>query len=110
LIHNACQAIRDTLKAIFVSTSHDEKRQGIIVRVEDEGVGIPPEILPHITDPFFTTRHESGGTGLGLSISSRIVKEHGGTLTFASEVRKGTKAEVFLPLSRAKNDLAESPR
>lgn len=110
LIQNACQAIRDTRKAIFVSTSHDEKRQGIIVRVEDEGVGIPPEILPHITDPFFTTRHESGGTGLGLSISSRIVKEHGGTLTFASEVRKGTKAEVFLPLSRAKNDLAESPR
>jgi PAS domain S-box-containing protein len=107
LIQNACQAIRDTRKAIFVSTSFDEKRRGITVRVDDEGVGIPPEILPHITDPFFTTRHESGGTGLGLSISSRIVKEHGGTLIFTSEVRKGTKAEVFLPVPRAKNDLAE---
>jgi PAS domain S-box-containing protein len=107
LIQNACQALRDAQKGIFVSTSYDVKRRGIIVRVEDEGVGIPPEILPHITDPFFTTRHESGGTGLGLSISSRIVKEHGGTLTFTSEVRKGTKAEVFLPVLRAKNNLAE---
>jgi PAS domain S-box-containing protein len=107
LIQNACQAIWDTRKAIFVSTSYDEKMQGIIVRVEDEGVGIPPEILPHITDPFFTTKHESGGTGLGLSISSRIVKEHGGMLTFTSEVRKGTKAEMFLPVPRNKNALAE---
>jgi PAS domain S-box-containing protein len=110
LIHNACQAIRDTRKAIFVSTSFDEKRRGIIVSVKDEGVGIPLEILPHITDPFFTTRHESGGTGLGLSISSRIVKEHGGKLTFASEVTKGTKAEIFLPMPRAKNDLVEKTK
>jgi polar amino acid transport system substrate-binding protein len=83
-----------------VATSYDEKKQGIIIRVEDEGVGIPPEILPHITDSFFTTKHESGGIGLGLSISSRIVKEHGGALTFESEVQKGTKAEIFLPLHR----------
>lgn len=105
LIQNACQAIRDTRKSIFVSTSYDEKRRGIVVRVEDEGVGIPPEILPHITDSFFTTKHESGGIGLGLSISSRIVKEHGGILTFTSEVRKGTKAKIFLPLHETKNAL-----
>jgi len=98
LIQNACQALRDTRKSIFVSTSYDEKRRSILVKVEDEGVGISSEILPHITDPFVTTRHEAGGMGLGLSISSRIVKEHGGTLTFTSELGRGTKAEVVLPI------------
>lgn len=107
LIQNACQALRDAKKSILVTTSYDEKKQGIIIRVEDEGIGIPPEILPHITDSFFTTKAESGGTGLGLSISSRIVREHGGTLTFESEVRKGTKAEIFLPLYRTEKALEE---
>ena len=107
LIQNACQALRDAKKSILVTTSYDEKKQGIIIRVEDEGIGIPPKILPHITDSFFTTKVESGGTGLGLSISSRIVKEHGGTLTFESEVRKGTKAEIFLPLYRTEKALEE---
>ena len=107
LIQNACQALRDAKKSILVTTSYDEKKQGIVIRVEDEGIGIPPKILPHITDSFFTTKVESGGTGLGLSISSRIVKEHGGTLTFESEVRKGTKAEIFLPLYRTEKALEE---
>ena len=106
LIQNACQALRDTQKGIVVSTSYDENRRGIVVRVEDEGVGIPVEILPRITDPFFTTKPEAGGTGLGLSISSRIVREHCGTLTFTSKVRKGTRAEVFLPVLQTKDHLA----
>jgi PAS domain S-box-containing protein len=108
LVQNACQAIRDTRKAILISASYDERRRGIVVKVEDEGVGIPSEILPHITDPFFTTKHDSGGVGLGLSISSRIVKEHGGTLTFTSAIRKGTRAEIFLPLPQTRKSSAES--
>jgi polar amino acid transport system substrate-binding protein len=100
LIQNACQALPDTRKGIFVSTSYDEKRPSIVVEVEDEGAGMPPEMLSHIADPFYTTKSDSGGLGLGLSISSRIVKEHGGVLTFASEPGKGTKAEIVLPISR----------
>jgi PAS domain S-box-containing protein len=98
LIQNACQALRDTRKGIFVSTAYDENRKGLAVRVEDEGVGMSSDVLPHITDPFYTTKADSGGLGLGLSISSKIVKEHGGTLTFASELGKGTQAEIVLPL------------
>jgi polar amino acid transport system substrate-binding protein len=98
LIQNACQALSDTQKGIFASTSYDEKRRSIVVKVEDQGLGIQPEILSHITDPFYTTKSDSGCLGLGLSISSRIVKEHGGTLTFTSELGKGTKAEIVLPV------------
>jgi PAS domain S-box-containing protein len=98
LVQNACQALPDERKGIFASTSYDEKRRSIVVKVEDQGRGIPSENLSHITEPFYTTKSDSGGLGLGLSISSRIVKEHGGTLTFTSEPGKGTKAEIVLPM------------
>ncbi len=100
LIQNACQALPDTRKGIFVSTSYDEKGSSLVVKVEDEGTGMTPEMLSHIADPFYTTKSDSGGLGLGLSISSKIVKEHGGALTFTSEPGKGTKAEIVLPLPR----------
>jgi signal transduction histidine kinase len=99
LVQNACQALPDKRKGIFVSTCYDKKKSSIMVEVEDEGTGIPSEMLSHVTDPFYTTKSDSGGLGLGLSISSRIVKEHGGTLTFTSEPGKGTKAEIVIPLS-----------
>jgi polar amino acid transport system substrate-binding protein len=98
LIQNACQALPNVRRGIFVSTSYDHKRQAIIVSVRDEGKGIPAEILPHIAEPFFTTKHDFGGLGLGLSISSRIVKEHGGSLNFTSEQGKGTTVEIVLPV------------
>ena len=98
LVQNACQSLPDERKGIFASTSYDEKRRSIVVKVEDQGTGIPSENLSHIIEPFYTTKSDSGGLGLGLSISSRIVKEHGGTLTFTSEPGKGTKAEIVLPM------------
>ena len=96
LVQNACQALQDRSKGITLSTL----RNGdcVFLRVEDEGVGIAPEHLLRITDPFFSTKHDSGGVGLGLAISSTIVKQHGGTLNFVSEPGKGTTAEVILPV------------
>jgi len=107
LIQNACQALLDKTKGISVSTSFAKQSHIILVRIKDEGRGIPSENLPHITDPLFTTRQESGGVGLGLSISSRIVQEHGGTMTFTSEPDKGTTAEVALPVTKINNTLEE---
>ncbi len=97
LIQNACQALTEHNQSIEVSTRHDSATGQNVVAVRDEGVGISPENLPQILDPFFTTRHDSGGTGLGLSISSRIVEEHGGTMHFESEPGLGTRVEVALP-------------
>jgi PAS domain S-box-containing protein len=105
LIQNACQALPDMRRGISLSTSYDEKTSSIAVKVQDEGVGITPEVLPRITDPFFTTKSKSGGIGLGLSISSRIVREHGGTLVFASEPGQGTIAEITLPIPTADHHL-----
>jgi PAS domain S-box-containing protein len=98
LIQNACQALSDTQRGISVSTSYDEKKRSVLISIRDEGIGIPPQDLPHVMEPFFTTKRDSGGLGLGLSISSRIVKEHGGTLTFTSEPGKGTTAQIILPI------------
>jgi PAS domain S-box-containing protein len=99
LIQNACQALKDSDKGIFISTCCDEALDFIVVKIRDEGAGILPENLPQITDPFFSTKHDLGGVGLGLSISSSIVEEHGGRMTFDSEVGKGTTAEIILPVN-----------
>ena len=107
LIQNACQALPDNSKAIMVSTSLDGEEANITLRVKDEGTGIPAEKLPHITDPFFTTKLDSGGVGLGLSISSRIVEEHGGRMTFSSELGKGTTIEVLLPVLQNDDSMRE---
>lgn len=69
----------------------------MILAVQDEGIGIPPQHLARLCDPFFTTKQESGGTGLGLAITSSLIRWHGGQLTFTSEPGKGTRVLVTFP-------------
>ncbi len=66
------------------------------VIVQDEGPGIPPDVLERVFEPFFTTKHR--GTGLGLPTARRIVERHGGTLELASWPGTGTRVVVSLPL------------
>lgn len=101
LVMNACEALADPERAVSVETGADRERGTVWLRVTDEGVGIAPEHLPRLTDPFFTTKRESGGTGLGLSVSAGIVKEHGGTLDFSSRPGSGTTVSMTLPTARA---------
>jgi two-component system NtrC family sensor kinase len=61
----------------------------LCLSVEDNGTGIPADILPKIFDPFFSTKSE-GGTGLGLAISRKIIEETGGRLEVTTEADKGT--------------------
>jgi len=100
LLLNACQALPDRNRAIELATSHDEAGGKVIVRLRDEGTGVAPEHLAHLTDPFFTTKRDEGGTGLGLSVSAGILKEHGGALFFESEPGEGTVAVMELPAAR----------
>jgi len=67
------------------------------IEVFDQGCGIADENLIKVTNPFFTTKRETGGTGLGLSISTRIIEEHSGLLQIESVVGSGTSIVVSLP-------------
>jgi polar amino acid transport system substrate-binding protein len=99
LLLNACQALEDSDRRIVVTTSCDDGGRAVLT-VEDEGRGISPEHLPHLLDPFFTTKRESGGTGLGLWVSAGIVKEHGGSLSFAPAAGRGTVVTLTLPAAK----------
>ena len=105
LVTNALEALPDPSRAVTVSTRFDPAAHGVLLAVEDEGIGIPPEHLARLCDPFFTTKQASGGTGLGLAISSTLVRAHGGHLTFASEPGRGTRAVVTLPCPAESPDL-----
>jgi len=96
LIQNALLALPDTDHGVSVRTGFDQEKGHVLITVSDEGGGIPPEIAARVMEPFFTTRLEKGGTGLGLAISSIIVKEHGGFITFSSELGSGTTFTVRL--------------
>lgn len=76
-----------------------EKVQSLaIIRVRDSGTGIPPEDLPHIFEPFWTSK--ARGTGLGLALCRKMAHEHGGTLTVESTVGVGTTFTLQLPLEK----------
>jgi signal transduction histidine kinase len=65
--------------------------------VEDNGRGIPPDVLPDIFDAFVTTRLDARGTGLGLTVAEGIVIQHGGTIAAANRAEGGARLEVMLP-------------
>ena len=98
LITNACQSLADNSLQIKITTEYDVERNWVRITVEDHGVGIKESDMKYIMDPFFTTKRNSGGTGLGLSVSYNIIKNHNGTMTFKSEVNKGTIAKIILPV------------
>ena len=68
-----------------------------VVRIHDNGTGIPPDVLPHLFDPFFTTKPKDKGTGLGLATVVRLVRRHGGFITLQTEVGHGTCFTCHFP-------------
>lgn len=96
LIENSCQALTDRKQSVKIDIQ--KNCENVYINVSDEGQGMEAELLRKITDPFFTTKRNKGGTGLGLSITNKIVIQHKGSIDFNSELGKGTKAILKLPL------------
>jgi hypothetical protein len=79
------------------SSSEGAAETWVRLRVSDTGQGIPPDVLPHIFEPFYTTKGEGKGHGLGLSVVHGIVTQCGGTVRVASEPGQGCLFEIDLP-------------
>ena len=97
LLVNAKDSLEET-KQIYITAS----RQGrfVEIAVRDEGCGIPDDVLPHIFDPFFTSKTQGKGRGLGLTICQSIIVEAGGKLVARSRKDTGTTFTVILPIER----------
>jgi DNA-binding LacI/PurR family transcriptional regulator/signal transduction histidine kinase len=106
LVENACQAIlqlpekKKQARILKVQSRIVEGRLEIVI--SDTGVGIPPDVMPHIFEPLFSTK--SFGIGLGLSVVEEIAIQHGGDIKITSNEGKGTQAVVMLPLNRQENE------
>jgi two-component system NtrC family sensor kinase len=96
LMINACEAMEGG-GTLTISTEHDAEENKAVVSIRDTGVGIEPENLARIFDPFFSTKEK--GTGLGLSVVNGIVTRHNGRIEIESTPGKGTNVRVTLPIS-----------
>lgn len=101
-------AIKYSPEHSSVGITINKKAQYVSVTIEDSGIGISPEALPHIFDRFYradnarTTEQSTGGFGLGLSLAKLIADLHGGEIIISSIPDKGTKATVRLPIAPKK--------
>lgn len=103
LLTNAAQAIEGDGKIVIKTWADAE---AAYVSVQDTGRGMDAETLKRVFDPFFTTKAVGEGTGLGLSISWQIIQQHGGRIRVASELGRGTRFVISLPLQAVKPNAA----
>jgi PAS domain S-box-containing protein len=101
LISNARDAMEENSRpkelTITSRVREDKGRPTVIVSLKDTGVGIPPENLDRVLEPFFSTKPVGKGTGLGLSLCYGIIEAHGGKLEIQSRLGEGTEVRVVLP-------------
>jgi two-component system NtrC family sensor kinase len=89
LFVNAVEAMPDG-GTLSVRVSQDANNRHVRIQVQDTGIGIQQADMPHVFEPFFSTKHEGQGVGLGLSVVYGIIDRHGGKISVQSEVGKGT--------------------
>ena len=97
IIMNALQALEKGGGKLLVETSAAEN-DSIRITIEDNGPGIPPELIPRIFDRYVTTKKPGDGTGLGLFVTKKLVDNMGGNITASSRIGGGTTFTVTLPI------------
>ena len=97
ILNNAIQAIPEERTDGEITIYTEEEAGQIVIRMKDNGGGIPDEIKNRIWEPFFTTKAVGVGTGLGMSITFGIIEKHNGKIDLQSEVGKGTEFVISLP-------------
>lgn len=109
IISNAAQAMADRAqKGVITLRTLREGEDMVRVEIQDNGSGIPKDVLPRIFDPFFTTKPIGKGTGMGLSISYKIIQQHGGMILVDSEQGAGTVFSILLPIRAPEQAAIES--
>jgi signal transduction histidine kinase len=103
LLRNGLNAIEPSHGHIMVRSRRSDRagEPGIAIRVEDNGPGIPADLLPDIFSAFVTTRLDARGTGLGLTVAEGIITQHGGTIAASNRGEGGACLEVWLPMAKA---------
>jgi len=116
LVQCIASQINQVFMNLLVNAAHAIEKQGVItlrtghndsevwVEISDTGMGIPPEKIKHIFEPFYTTKAVGIGTGLGLSLSYSIIKKHHGQITVNSEPGNGTSFTIYLPIKQPSKD------
>ena len=99
MLINAIEAMPDGGRLdVATRLRADTDSEGRIeLEVSDSGVGIPEEVLPHLFEPFYTTKHDKKGVGLGLSVVHGIIQRHSGRIDVHTKVGQGTTFVFSLP-------------
>jgi len=109
LISNARDAIDDSTNAkkeltIASGLIREDGTSAVEVRLKDTGVGIPPDKLNKVFEPFFSTKPVGKGTGLGLSLCFGIIEAHKGRIEISSREGEGTEVRVVIPVIEARKE------
>ena len=107
ILDNAVGAIQDK-GDIWIRINEDNKKEHLVIEIEDNGVGMDEETARKIFNPFFTTKPVGKGTGLGLSITYKIIKNHQGEIKVESQPNMGTKFIITLPIKLNREIMANS--
>lgn len=97
VLHNAMQAIRDAGRPGQITVSSEARPDSILIRIQDDGIGMTPEQLKHVFDPFYTLRPVGAGVGLGLATARNVVLAHCGQISLDSQPGVGTTVTIAFP-------------
>ncbi len=106
ILVNASEAVTENGEIIFRTLNPDEEH--VVVEFVDNGIGMTEDVVPHVFEPFFSTKENTSGIGLGLSIVHGIVQSHKGKIGVSSQRGKGTTIAITLPLVSEKEMSAQS--